>query len=245
MGGNNTKQAVSEWNNYRTSDQSSAIPYEAQIHTKYENNNNINELINNLHTTEKSDFNVDIFTKLLNNTSSYNTKYQNKPDTTLHASAQDTYESPFLSPAKYANLLNSETFDNAQHGGARLPNTHKTPTKAKKPKKPKKPKTPKSKPEPETESETKSETESEPEPEPEPEPETESEPEPKPEPPTSSTDSDHDNTQKSDETTDEDLNNSDEVSEGTSTSESHNKYESPSSASNSVHTSQINMLDSY
>jgi outer membrane biosynthesis protein TonB len=234
MGGNNTKQAVSEWNNYRTSEQSSAIPYEAQIHTKYKNNNNINELINNLHTTEKSYVNDDIFTKLLNNTSSYNTKYQNKPDTTVHASAQDAYESPFLSPAKYANLLNSDTFDNAQHGGARLPNTHKTPTKAKKPKKSK---TPKSKPEPE------------------PETESETEPEPKPEPPTSSTDSDHDNTQKSDETTDEDLNKSDdedlnksddEVSEGASTSESHNnKYESPSSVSNSVHTSQINMLDSY
>ena len=61
MGGNNTKhEPATEWNNHRTSEQSSALPYEAQIHTKYKNN--INTLIENLHiTSEMSDYNFDNF----------------------------------------------------------------------------------------------------------------------------------------------------------------------------------------
>ena len=123
MGGNNTKpEAASDWNKHRTSEQSSTLPYQPQIHNKYENN--IQSLIDNLHTTtaDNNNYNFDNFAKVLNNTLSYNTKYENtlynNKDDIMHSQAQvsDTYESPFLSHVKYANLLNSATSDNIQHG---------------------------------------------------------------------------------------------------------------------------------
>ena len=129
MGGNNTKhEPATDWNNHRTSEQSSALPYEAQIHTKYKNN--INTLIENLHiTSEMSDYNFDNFSKLLTNTPSYNIKYQNNQNynddnvvstpapISAPAPAPELYESPFLSPVKYANLLNSDRSGSIQRGG--------------------------------------------------------------------------------------------------------------------------------
>ena len=239
MGGNNTKlDVVSEWSKHHTSEQSSTIPYEAQIYNKYNNNNNnnIQELINNLHT-EMSDYNFNNFTKLLNNTSSYNKKYENKLSAELDPSTvsvptpappPNMRDSPFISPVKYANLLNSVTSENVQHGGARLPQTHKTREVAKRVKKPKKSKKTKT---------------------------------PEPESLTSSTDSAQNDSAQNDsnKTTDESDKKSDKDSdeeseekseekseeESEEESENNNKYQSHSSESESVHTSQINMLDSY
>jgi hypothetical protein len=260
MGGNNTKPvADTEWDKHRTSEQSSGIPYEAQIHNKYENN--IQELIDNLHTTEKSDHTFENFAKLLNNTSLYNTKYLNEiNETTTDVPGTPTPsvpplpdESPFLLPVKYANLLNSATSDKAQRGGAKLQKKSK---KSKEPKEPKKSKEfKKSKKSNKLNKYVSS---------------------------TSSTDSkqdESDKAQQSDKTTDENLkskpeedsnsepeeesnseseedSNSEPEEESNSESEEdsdeeadskpvNNTYQSESSASNSVHTSQINMLDSY
>ena len=258
MGGNNTKPvADTEWNKHRTSEQSSGIPYEAQIHNKYENN--IQELIDNLHTTEKSDYTFENFAKLLNNTSLYNTKYLNEiNETTTDIPATPAPplpdESPFLLPVKYANLLNSATSDKAQRGGAKLQKTSK---KSKEPKEPKKSKKSKEFKESKKSNKLNKYASS-----------------------TSSTDSkqdESDKAQQSDKTTDENLkskpeedsnsepeedSNSEPEEDSNSEPEDsnsepedsdedadskpvNNKYQSESSASNSVHTSQINMLDSY
>lgn len=128
MGGKNTKQAsATEWDNHATLDQSSRIPYNTQVFQKY--NTNIKALIDNLNP-ELSELS---FTELLNNTLPYNTKYENVVDTQAPEPAKppavmqndppiDTFaDSPFLSPIKYANLLNSITSENIQQGGAKKP----------------------------------------------------------------------------------------------------------------------------
>lgn len=128
MGGKNTKQAsATEWDNHATLDQSSRIPYNTQVFQKY--NTNIKALIDNLNP-ELSELS---FTELLNNTLPYNTKYENVVDAQAPESAKpapvmqnealiDTFaDSPFLSPIKYANLLNSITSENIQQGGAKNP----------------------------------------------------------------------------------------------------------------------------
>ena len=126
MGGKNTKQAsATEWDNHATLDQSSRIPYNTQVFQKY--NTNIKALIDNLNP-ELSELS---FTELLNNTLPYNTKYENVVDAQAPEPAKpapviqndppiDTFaDSPFLSPIKYANLLNSITSENIQQGGAK------------------------------------------------------------------------------------------------------------------------------
>jgi hypothetical protein len=121
MGGKNTKlETHTEWDNHATLDQSSRMPDGArisQISQKYENN--IKSLIQNLQpeSTEAE------FTELLNNTS-YNTKYQNmlsdtSPMVDKPPPIDGFTDSPFLSPVKYANLLNTHTYDNVQYGGAK------------------------------------------------------------------------------------------------------------------------------
>jgi hypothetical protein len=254
MGGNNTKQAPeTEWNNHRTSEQSSTLPYDAQIHTKYENN--IQELIDNLHTnTTDNNYNFNNIAKIINNTLSYNTKYQNKIDENnvlqhppVSVPEPDTRDSPFLSPVKYANLLNSTTSaDIKQYGGGPKKNEG---NKKKDEKNKKKDKTHKMSKKYNKSSESptlpKSNTSST-------------------DPPVSDEDTQseavgdsNESTPKNDavDTSDDDTNTPDEDTntseEDTNTaddekqSEGNDKYESPSSASNSVHTSQINMLDSY
>lgn len=128
MGGINTKvdSPKTEWDNHATLDQSSHMPGGvriSQISQKYENN--IKTLIQNLHDANEST--EAPLTEILNNMSlSYNTKYKNKleenpqnPPKLDKTQVIDNFaESPFLSPVKYANLLNSHTSDNAQHGGA-------------------------------------------------------------------------------------------------------------------------------
>ena len=245
MGGNNTKLApATEWDKHRTSEQSSAIPYTAQIHTKYENN--IQSLINNLHsTTEKEDYNMANFVKIINNTLSYNAKYQNTFDNNnveTHPSApvpeSGIHESPFLSPDKYANLLDSATSDFKQYGGGSKKDkknktkdkTHKMSKKYNKSsessKQPKQPITDTSS----TESNNKSPISEE--------PGDSNMSTPKE---TDTPDEDTNTPEEDTNTPDEDTNTPDDEKE----SEGNNKYQSPSPASDSVHTSQINMLDSY
>jgi hypothetical protein len=128
MGGKNTKQAsATEWDNHATLDQSSRIPYNTQVFQKY--NTNIKALIDNLNP-ELSELS---FTELLNNTLPYNTKYENvvdaqapEPAKSAHVIQNEAHidnfaDSPFLSPIKYANLLNSITSENIQQGGAKNP----------------------------------------------------------------------------------------------------------------------------
>ena len=131
MGGKNTKlETHTEWDNHATLDQSSRMPDGArisQISQKYENN--IKSLIQNLQpeSTEAE------FTELLNNTS-YNTKYQNmlsdtSPMVDKPPPIDGFADSPFLSPVKYANLLNTHTSDNVQYGGAKKSKASKPPKK--------------------------------------------------------------------------------------------------------------------
>lgn len=130
MGGKNTKveSPKTEWDNHATLDQSSAMPGVvriSQISQKYENN--IKTLIQNLQHDANESTEAPL-TEILNNMSlSYNTKYKNKleenpqnpPKLDENQVIDNFAESPFLSPVKYANLLNSHTSDNAQHGGAK------------------------------------------------------------------------------------------------------------------------------
>ncbi len=253
-----------EWNNHRTSEQSSAIPYTAQIHTKYENN--IQSLINNLHsTTEKNDYNMDNFNKIINNTLSYNTKYQNKfdEDNVVKPTPEpehDMSESLFILPNKYANLLNSVTSDIKQYGGGK-----KDKTKDKKHKMSKKynkssesPKQHKQSKQPTTDTSSTESNNKLPISDEDKQSENAGDSNmstPKDSDEDTPKDSDEDTPKDSDEDTpkdsDEDTPDEDTPKKDTNTtddekeSEGNNKYQSPSPASDSVHTSQINMLDSY
>jgi hypothetical protein len=126
MGGKNTKvETHTAWDDHATLDQSSRIPYNTQVFQKY--NNSIKALVDNLNP-ELSDVS---FTELLNNTLPYNIKYENVVEEPVLSKTEpaiqkeqtiDTFaDSPFLSPIKYANLLNSITSENIQQGGARRP----------------------------------------------------------------------------------------------------------------------------
>ena len=129
MGGKNTKvdSPKTEWDNHATDDQSSAMPGGvriSQISQKYENN--IKALIQNLQHNPNDSTEVPLTEILKDMSLSYNTKYQiqseeppqNPPKINKDPKIDTFAESPFLSPVKYANLLNSHTSDNAQHGGA-------------------------------------------------------------------------------------------------------------------------------
>ena len=254
MGGNNTKQAPeTEWNKHRTSEQSSTLPYDAQTHTKYENN--IQELIDHLHTnTTDNNYNFNNIAKIINNTLSYNTKYQNKIDENnvlqhppVSVPEPDTRDSPFLSPVKYANLLNSATSaDIKQYGGGSKKDDKNKKTDDKHKKKGKKHKMSKkyskSSESPTLPKSNTSSTESPVSDEDEQSEAVGDSNESTPKNDAADTSDDDTNTPDEDTNTpDEDTNTPDDEKE----SAGNNKYQSHSPASDSVHTSQINMLDSY